>query len=95
MDRQNKESEVAGASRGGGDHPPGASRVAADYRGSRMLHQWEDAGEVCSLYEFKVETPAGAKVVVVSEWNTVRDGQVASSLMVFDTGALRARRANA
>jgi YHS domain-containing protein len=51
----------------------------------RILRQWEDDDEVCSLYPFDVQAPAGAASLLVSEWNTVRDGKVASSLMVFDT----------
>jgi|SRR5215217_5604825 len=51
----------------------------------RMLRQLEDAGEVCSLYEFDVETRAASTTFLMTEWNTVRDGQVASSLLVFDT----------
>jgi len=62
------------------------AHVAPAARGFRMLRQWEEAGEVCSLYEFNVEAPAGGVSVLVSEWNTVRDAEIASSLMVFDTG---------
>ena len=42
----------------------------------RMLRQWEDGEDVCSLYELDVETPAGAASLVMSEWHTVRDGRL-------------------
>jgi YHS domain-containing protein len=55
----------------------------------RILRQWEDDDEVCSLYTFDVQAPARAASLLVSELNTVRDGKVASSLMVFDTGTFQ------
>jgi hypothetical protein len=72
------------------------THVAASARGHRVLRQWQDGDEVCTLYQFHVETDAQALSVLVSEWNTVRGGRVASSLMVFDTGPFRgAGKANA
>jgi hypothetical protein len=61
------------------------AQVAPAARGMQMRRQWKDGDDVCSLYTFDVEAPAGAVSVLVSEWNTVRDGEVASSLAVFDT----------
>ena len=66
------------------------AHVARDACGCRILRQWQQGGEVCSLYEFHVKTGTGPTSVLVSEWNTVRGGQVVSSLMVFDTGPFRA-----
>ena len=67
----------------------GAAGLAPVVRGYRMLRQWEDGDDVCSVYEFNVETPAGAGSVLMSEWNTVRDGRLTSGRLVFDTAALR------
>ena len=77
-----------------GDRRQGRSQkmmahVASGARGCRILRQWQEGNEVCSLYEFNVETGTGPTSVLVSEWNTVSDGQVASSLRVFDTGPFR------
>jgi hypothetical protein len=36
-----------------------------------------------------LKTPAGKGSVLVSEWNTVRDGKVTSAPLVFDTAAFR------
>jgi Cu+-exporting ATPase len=72
------------------------AHVAANARGHRVLRQWQDGDDVCTIYQFSVETDAEATSVLVSEWNTVRGGQVASSLIVFDTGPFRgASKANA
>jgi YHS domain-containing protein/ketosteroid isomerase-like protein len=72
------------------------AHVAANVRGHRVLHQWQDGDEVCTIYQLSVETGREATSVLVSEWNTVRGGHVAASLMVFDTGPFRgARQANA
>lgn len=65
------------------------AHVGANARGCRVLRQLQDGDEVCSLYEFDVETSGGLSSVLVSEWNTVRAGQVATSRMVFDTGPFR------
>lgn len=54
-------------------------------RGFRMLRQLEDGDEVSSIYELDVETPAARATMLMSEWNVVRDGRIASSLLVFDT----------
>lgn len=65
------------------------AHVAPSARGRRILRQWQDGDQVSSIYELNVETSNGPTSVLVSEWNTVRGGQVASSLMVFDTGPFR------
>ena len=67
-----------------------ARHVAPHARGHQMLRQWSDGDEVCSLYRFDVEPPTGATSVLVSEWNTVRDARVCSSVMIFDTAPFQA-----
>ena len=59
-------------------------------RGYNMLRQWEDDGEVCSIYEFLVETPAGAGGVCMAEWNEISEGKLASARLVFDTAEFNA-----
>ena len=66
-----------------------AAHVGANARGYRVLRQWHDTDDVCTIYQLGVETGAEATSVLVSEWNTVRGGQVTASLMVFDTGPFR------
>jgi predicted SnoaL-like aldol condensation-catalyzing enzyme len=68
----------------------GAAGLRAIVRGHRMLRQWEDGDEVCSVYELQLKTPAAAGAVLMAEWHTVRAGQLASSRLVFDTAAFRA-----
>lgn len=65
------------------------AHVAAGARGHRIVRQWQDGDDVCTLYEIRAHSGARETSLLVSEWNTVRDGQVASSLMVFDTGPFR------
>ena len=64
--------------------------LAAIVRGYELLRQWEDDGEVCSIYNFKIETPAGAGSVLMAEWNEVSDGKLTSAKLVFDTAAFMA-----
>jgi ketosteroid isomerase-like protein len=67
-----------------------AARLATIVRGHHRLRQWQDAQEVCSIYEVCLETSVGAGTVFMSEWHTVREGKLASSRLVFDTAAFRA-----
>lgn len=68
----------------------GSQGLAPIVRGHRMLRQFVDGDDVCSIYEFHVETPGGAGSVTMCEWNTVRDGRLASTRLVFDTAAFSA-----
>ncbi len=65
----------------------GTTQLAPISRGFKMLRQFEDGDEVCSIYEFEVGSPATPGSVLMTEWCTVRDGQLASSKLVFDTAA--------
>lgn len=56
-------------------------------RGHRMLRQWEDGAEVCSVYEFLMESPAASVTAYMTEWNHVREGRLASGRLLFDTGS--------
>jgi ketosteroid isomerase-like protein len=68
----------------------GASGLGPIVRGNEMLRQWEDGEEVCSVYEFKVETPAGAGSIPMTEWVRVRDGKLVSARVIFDTAQMAA-----
>ena len=56
----------------------------------RFHRQWENGGELCTFYDFKVETPAGAGSIPMAEWNSFRDGKLASARLIFDTAAMAA-----
>ncbi|MDR0359103.1 MAG: nuclear transport factor 2 family protein [bacterium] len=52
---------------------------------TRMLRQFEDGSDVCSLYEMRMRTPAGGSLtLVVADWITVRDGRIAEQRLYFD-----------
>src|SRR5450756_2676924 len=38
----------------------GSAPLGPIMRGAEIHRQWEDGGELCSFYDFKIETPAGA-----------------------------------
>ena len=65
----------------------GATQLTPIIRGFKMLRQFEDGDEVCSIYEFEVGSPATPGSTLMTEWCTVRDGQLSSSRLVFDTAA--------
>ncbi len=68
----------------------GAAGLGPIVRGNQMLRQWEDGDEVCSVYEFKVETPLGAGSIPMTEWARVRDGRLVSARLIFDTAQMAA-----
>jgi hypothetical protein len=59
-------------------------------RGHELVRQWIDGDEVCSIYHCRLEMAHGAQALLVTEWDTVREGQVATAQLVFDTAAFRA-----
>lgn len=68
----------------------GAEGLRRIVRGHRLLRQWEDGSDVCSVYEAQIVTPVGNGPVLMSEWHTVGDGLLTSGRVVFDTAAFRA-----
>ena len=68
----------------------GSRGLQSIVRGYTLLRQFVDGDEVCSVYDFAVETPAGAGSVTMAEWNTLRDGRLVSARVVFDTAAFAA-----
>lgn len=69
----------------------GSAGLCPVMRGADVHRQWEEDGEVCSVYDFKVQTPAGAVVAIaMAEWTSFRDGKLASARLIFDTAAMNA-----
>lgn len=75
-------------SEGKADFLAGAAQLGPIVRGYELQRQWEDGDEVCSVYDFKIETPAGAGAIPMAEWNTFRDGKLASARLIFDTATM-------
>src|SRR5579863_3986056 len=61
-----------------------ADGLRAIVRGHRMLRQWADGDDVCSIYDAKLETPVGSGSVTMCEWHHVRSGQLTSGRIFFD-----------
>jgi ketosteroid isomerase-like protein len=68
----------------------GSAELCQIMRGAVVRRQWEENGEVCSIYDFSIETPAGVTSIPMAEWNTFRDGKLASARLIFDTAAMNA-----
>lgn len=68
----------------------GSAQLGPIMRGVEIHRQWEDGDEVCSIYDFKIETPAGAGAVPMVEWNSVRDGKLATACLYYDTARMAA-----
>ena len=72
----------------------GAISLLPVVNGYKMLRQFEDGEDVCSIYEFNIKTPIKAGSVLMTEWSQIRDGKIASSKLVFDTAAMTALMPN-
>jgi hypothetical protein len=68
----------------------GAEGLRAIVRGHHLLKQWSDSNNVSSIYDVHFETPAGAGSIVMSEWHVLRDRELVSGRIVFDSAAFRA-----
>ena len=72
------------------DFLAGSAGLGPMVRGCHMHRQWVDGDEVCSIYDFKVETPIGTGSIPMAEWSVVRNGKLVSSRLLFDTAAMTA-----
>lgn len=63
----------------------GSRAAQAFAKGYSMHRQFEDGDDVVSIYDFELGAPATPGKVLMTEWNTVRDGKLSSSRVVFDT----------
>jgi ketosteroid isomerase-like protein len=68
----------------------GSAGAAAMARGCTIHHQWVDGDDVCSVYDFEIETPAGPGAIPMAEWSLIRGGKLMSSRLLFDTAAMAA-----
>src|SRR5262245_41515419 len=57
-------------------------RLGPVWRRSDVKKVFVDGNEVCVIYDFVTDTPAGAVPIV--EWLRVHDGQIASVTLFFD-----------
>lgn len=51
-----------------------------------MLRQFEEKGEVCSIYHFIV----GTTPIVMAEWAVVKNERIVSQRLIYDTKAFEA-----
>jgi hypothetical protein len=65
----------------------GAEKKAHFIREFRILQQWEEGSDVSTIYELDLGTGDSHAQIMMSEWHKVREGRIASSLMIFDTNA--------
>lgn len=69
----------------------GAGEKAGFINAFRILHQWADGDNVSTLYEIDTRTSEGSATMAISEWHTVKAGQVASTFMVFNGSSKAAK----
>jgi hypothetical protein len=67
-----------------------AAGLKALVHGHRLVRQWSDGDDICSIYDVDLASPAGAGTVTMSEWHRVRDGVLQSGRVLFDSAAFRA-----
>ena len=61
-----------------------AAKYAPMHGGMRMLRQFEDAGDVCSIYELMVKTKEWTLAVPTADWIKVVNGRVAGQRVFQD-----------
>jgi len=60
-------------------------RLLGFQNGRKMLQQFEDGDDACSLYELSVITPAGASLTLpIADWIQVKNGKIAAQRIYFD-----------
>jgi hypothetical protein len=68
----------------------GSTGAATMARGCEIHRQWVDGDSVCSIYDFKIETPMGAGSIPMAEWSLIKGGKLVSSRLIFDTANMAA-----
>jgi ketosteroid isomerase-like protein len=68
----------------------GSIAAAAVARGCEIHRQWVEQDSVCSVYDFKVETPMGSGSILMAEWSVIQGGKLVSSRLIFDTADMAA-----
>jgi hypothetical protein len=68
--------------RGATDFVKGFERLAPILLHNQVKKVFADGDEVCIIYDFITDTPAGAVPTV--EWLTIQDGLIRSSWLLFD-----------
>lgn len=67
-----------------------AAPLAAIAKGHRLLRQWADGDEVCSIHDVDLETPVGKGLVTMCEWHKAESGKLVFGRVILDTAAFRA-----
>ena len=61
------------------------SQFLPAFAGSRMLQQFENEDEVCSIYELDLHTPAGGSITLkVADWVKLRGERLAEQRIYYD-----------
>jgi ketosteroid isomerase-like protein len=55
------------------------------HKATRMLKQFENGNDVCSIYEMDIATPSGGMITIeLTDWIQVADGRVAKQKIYYD-----------
>jgi ketosteroid isomerase-like protein len=55
------------------------------HRATRMMRQFENGDDACSIYEMDIATPAGGMLTLeITDWIQVEDGKVAKQKIYYD-----------
>lgn len=67
-----------------------AAGLKSMVRGHRLVRQWSEGEDICSIYDVTLSGPGGAGTVTMSEWHQVSGGLLQSGRVLFDSAAFRA-----
>lgn len=55
------------------------------HKGTKMLKQFENGDDVCSIYEMTLNTPAGGTLIVpIADWIRVSTGRIVEQTIYYD-----------
>lgn len=53
--------------------------------GVRMLKQFENGSDVCSIYEMDINLPSGQSLTLkIADWAVVKDGKIVEEQIMYD-----------
>lgn len=68
-----------------------AAKFAPMHGGMKILHQFRDGDDICTIYDLKVNGPGWSMDIPTADWITLRDGRVARQRVFQDVREVLAK----
>lgn len=67
-----------------------AAPLSRAVRGHSLVRQWSQGGEVCSIFDLRLQTPSASGTVRLCEWHSVSGDRIVEGRALFDSAPMRA-----